>query len=237
MRRSSAPPARTAWLGAAGGLALVGLGWWLATSGRPVFDLVVELYRDRDFLEDCLQRSGIWAPLIFIGIQALQVIVSPIPGEVIGFLGGYLFGEALGFVYSTIGLTIGTLTAFAVGRWLGSPFVRRVVSPRTWARVGFLARTEGAILCLVIYTIPGFPKDIVSYLFGVAPISFWVFAALSTVGRIPGTWVLSTQGAKTAGGHYAELAVLTAVVAITALPLYLFRDRIVAWIRAASPGS
>jgi len=235
LRRSSALPARTAWLGAGCALALAGLGWWLATAGRPVFDLVVELYRDRDFLEDCLQRSGIWAPLIFIGIQALQVVISPIPGEVIGFLGGYLFAEALGFVYSTIGLTIGTLAAFAVGRWLGSPFVRRIVSPRTWARVGFLARTEGAILCLVIYALPGFPKDIVSYLFGVSPISFWVFAALSTVGRIPGTWVLSAQGAKTASGHYAELAVLTAAVAIVALPLYLLRGRIMARLRVASP--
>jgi uncharacterized membrane protein YdjX (TVP38/TMEM64 family) len=227
----SAARSRTVWL-AAGALALVGLGWWLATEGRPVFQLVVELYRDRDFLEDSLHRAGVWAPLIFIGIQALQVVVSPIPGEVIGFLGGYLFGEALGFVYSTIGLTIGTLAAFGVGRWLGSAFVRRVVSARMWGRVGFLARTEGAILCLVIYVFPGFPKDIVSYLFGVSPISFWVFAALSTAGRIPGTWILSAQGAKTASGHYIELAVLTAVVALVALPLYLFCDRI---LRAARP--
>jgi uncharacterized membrane protein YdjX (TVP38/TMEM64 family) len=236
MNGGGASPARSrAWLAAAGTLAAVGLGWWLATAGRPAFQLLVELYRDRDFLEDCLQQAGVWAPVIFIGIQALQVVVSPIPGEVIGFLGGYLFGEALGFVYSTIGLTIGTLASFGIGRWLGSAFVRRIVSPRTWERVGFLARTEGAILCLVIYLLPGFPKDIVSYLFGVAPISFWVFAALSTVGRLPGTWVLSTQGAKTASGHYTELAVLTAVVVIVGLPLYLCRDRIMARLRTPGP--
>ncbi len=47
--------------------------------------------------------------------------------------------------------------------------------------------------------------------------------------------MLSVQGAKTASGHYAELAVLTAAVAIVALPLYLLRGRILAWLRVASP--
>jgi len=53
------------------------------------------------------------APVIFIGLQALQVVVvvAPIPGEVTGILGGYLFGEWLGFLYSTIGLTLGSVAA------------------------------------------------------------------------------------------------------------------------------
>ena len=88
-------------------------------------------------------------------------------------------------------------------------------------------------LCFLVYAIPGFPKDIVSYVFGLSPMSAWVFAALSTVGRTPGTWVLSAQGAKTASGHYLELVVLTVAVAVAALPLYFFRNRIIAWFRAA----
>jgi uncharacterized membrane protein YdjX (TVP38/TMEM64 family) len=86
---------------------------------------------------------------------------------------------------------------------------------------------EGTILCFIIYLIPVLPKDIICYLFGLSPMPFWVFAVVSTLGRIPGTWVLSAQGAKTATGHYTEVIVLTVIVAALAIPLYYYRHRIV----------
>ena len=56
---------------------------------------------------------------------------------------------------------------------------------------------------------------------------FWVFAVASTVGRIPGTWVLSAQGAHTASGNYLDVILLTALVIAVAVPLYYYRDGIV----------
>lgn len=210
-------------------LALAGLMVWLIVSDSAPYRFALRLATDKRFLKETLRHSGVWAPVIFMAIQSLQVIISPIPGEATGFLGGYLFGEALGFIYSTLGLTAGSLFAFGVGRWLGAPFVRRLVAPETWDRLGFLVQAEGSILCFVIYLIPGLPKDIVCYLFGISPIPFWVFALVSTLGRMPGTWALSAQGAKTATGQYLEMVILTAVVAAAALPLYYYRHEIVAW--------
>ena len=180
-------------------------------------------------MKEKLVEWGPAAPIIFILIQALQVVISPIPGEVTGILGGFVFGQWLGLVYSTIGLTAGSLLAFALGRWLGDAYVRHLVSEETWNKLGFIVEAEGTILCFIIYLIPGLPKDIVCYLFGLSPMPFWVFAVVSTLGRIPGTWVLSAQGAKTATGHYIEVALLTAAVAALAVPAYYYRHRIVAW--------
>lgn len=162
-----------------------------------------------------------------MAIQALQVAASPIPGDVTGFLGGYVFGQRLGFLYSTIGLTAGSLLAFWIGRVLGAPFVRRLLSAAAWTRLGFIVETGGIIVCLVIFLLPGVPKDIACYLFGMSPMPFWVFAITSTLGRMPGTWVLSAQGAKTAAGEYLQLALLTAAAVAVALPLYYYRRRIV----------
>src|SRR5262249_20442617 len=50
-------------------------------------------------------------------------------------------------------------------------------------------------------------------------------------GRIPGTWVLSAQGAHTASGDYVEVILLTALVVTLALPLYYDRNRLVEWFR------
>ncbi len=90
---------------------------------------------------------------------------------------------------------------------------------------------EGAILCFIVYLIPGLPKDMVCYLFGLSPMPFWVFTLISTLGRIPGTWVLSTQGAQTASGDYLGVILLTAIVVAVVLPLYYFRNRIMRWFR------
>lgn len=207
---------------------------WLIWTEAPAYCFAYHLFHDNQYMREKLVEWGPAAPLIFILLQALQVLIAPVPGEVSGILGGFVFGQWLGLVYSTIGLTVGSLGAFALGRWLGDAYVRNLVSEETWNKLGFIVEAEGAILCFVIYLIPGLPKDIVCYLFGLSPMPFWVFAVVSTLGRIPGTWVLSAQGAKTATGQYIELVLLTALVAALAVPLYYYRHRIMARFKRLS---
>jgi len=213
---------------------LLGFTIWRVAFDSPTYLFLLRLYKDPVFLRETLQAWGWFAPAVFVVIQALQVILSPVPGEATGILGGFLFGLVLGFVYSTVGLTVGTMAAFWIGRWVGAPFVRRFVSDDVWARLGFIVEAEGAILAFIIYLIPGFPKDIVSYLFGISPMPAWVFVLVSTLGRMPGTWVLSAQGAKTAAGQYVQLALITAVVVAVVIPLYYYRHRILGWFRGRS---
>jgi uncharacterized membrane protein YdjX (TVP38/TMEM64 family) len=202
-----------------------------ATWDSSAYHFFLRLSHDKVFLRQTLQEWGVLAPGIFILFQMFQVLLSPIPGEATGFLGGYLFGLWPGFVYSSIGLTAGSVAAFGAGRWLGVHFVRNLVRKELWDRMGFIVEAEGAILCFIIFLIPGFPKDIVCYLFGISPMPLWVFALVSGLGRMPGTWVLSAQGASTATGHYWQAILLTAVVAAIALPLYYYRHQIVGWLR------
>jgi uncharacterized membrane protein YdjX (TVP38/TMEM64 family) len=200
----------------------------------PGWAYLVRLYEDKRLLKQTLREWGILAPIFFIVLQALQVVFSPIPGEATGFLGGFLFGVWGGFIYSTIGLTMGSVAAFAIGRWVGARFVRNMVSKETWDRMGFIVEAEGAILCFIIYLIPGLPKDIVCYLFGISPMPIWVFGLVSGLGRMPGTWILSAQGAHTAAGQYIQAVLITAVALAVALPLYYYRHRIMAWMQRKS---
>ena len=219
-------------IGGAIAAALIGYGIWLVWSDAPAYQFVVRLYRDKRFLKHTLREWGILAPVIFIGLQALQVIISPIPGDLTGILGGYLFGQWVGLLYSTVGLTLGSVAAFAVGRWLGAHYVQRLVSRDVWRKLGFIVEAEGVILCFVIFLVPGLPKDITCYLFGLSPMPFWVFAVVSTLARLPSTWVLSAQGAHTASGDYIQLILITALFVAIALPLYYYRNRLVEWFRA-----
>ena len=71
----------------------LGYGGWLVYVDAPAYRLLVRLYVDKHFLKETLREWGILAPVLFMVLQALQVIISPIPGEATGFLGGYLFRE------------------------------------------------------------------------------------------------------------------------------------------------
>jgi uncharacterized membrane protein YdjX (TVP38/TMEM64 family) len=225
--------ARYRWvLGGSLAAVIVAFCVWLVATDTPAYRFLVRLYVDKHFLKQTLREWGILAPVIFIALQALQVIIAPIPGEVTGILGGFLFGQWLGLIYSTIGLTLGSVAAFGVGRWLGAHYVRALVSRETWDKMGFIVEAEGAILCFIIYLIPGLPKDMVCYLFGMSPMPLWVFTLVSTLGRIPGTWLLSAQGAHTAAGSYLEVILLTALALAVALPLYYYRNRIIASFRS-----
>ncbi len=216
---------------------IVGYCVWLVVSDASAYRFLVRLYVDRPFLKDTLRQWGIVAPAMLITLQALQVVVAPIPGEFTGILGGFLFGEWLGLIYSTIGLTLGSVAAFGLGRWLGARYVRRRVSPQTWDKMSFIVEAEGSILCLIVYLIPGVPKDMACYLFGMSPMPFWVFTLISTLGRIPGTWVVSAQGAHAAAGNYLHVLLLTAIVVAVALPLYCYRQRVLGWSRSRSERS
>jgi uncharacterized membrane protein YdjX (TVP38/TMEM64 family) len=207
---------------------------WLIHTDAPPYRFFIRLYVDKHFLKQTLRDLGVLGPILFMLLQALQVVISPIPGEATGFLGGYLFGEWLGLVYSTVGLTFGSVVAFWVGRWLGEHYVRNLVSKETWNRLGFIVEAEGAILCFIVYLIPGLPKDMMCYLFGISPMPLWIFALVSGIGRIPGTWILSTQGAHTATGNYLQVILISAVCAAVALPVYYYRHRIVTWLRGRS---
>jgi uncharacterized membrane protein YdjX (TVP38/TMEM64 family) len=200
---------------------------WLVVTDAPLIHFVVRLYRDKYFLRDTVAAWGWMAPLVFIAIQALQVIISPIPGEVTGPVGGALFGTTWAVVYSTIGLTVGTLTCFAIGRKWGEPLVRPWLSEHHWNKMNFILEAEGAILCFILYLIPGFPKDIISYLFGISPMPFWVFAIVSTVARIPGTWISSYFGAHVGEHQYLYAIAFIALVTAVCLPLFYYRERII----------
>ena len=196
---------------------------WLA----PYYDLAF----DKERMKAILEAAGPLAPLLFIAIQALQVIFAPIPGEATGFLGGYLFGISLGLTYSTIGLTLGSGVAFLLGHWLEQHFVTRIVSRETMRRFDFLMEHQGALVAFILFLIPGFPKDYLCFILGLSPMDFWVFLVICTIGRIPGTLMLTIQGAEVFEGHYWNTLILLGIcLAIAGLAVY-FRETLYDWIR------
>jgi uncharacterized membrane protein YdjX (TVP38/TMEM64 family) len=217
------------------GLAVTALGLYLVVQfWSPLWAWLAPYYEiatDKEQIKALIKSAGPLAPLLFISLQALQVIFAPIPGEATGFLGGYFFGVPLGLAFSTIGLTLGSVMAFLLGRWLEKRFVTRIVSRETMKRFDFLMDHQGALVAFILFLIPGFPKDYLCFILGLSPMDLWVFLAICTIGRIPGTLMLTIQGAEVFEGHYWSTLILFGACLVVAGLTYYFRETLYIWIR------
>lgn len=181
-------------------------------------------------LREAILAKGVFAPLIFIALQVLQVLIAPIPGEASGILGGYLFGALPAFAYSTLGLTIGSMLAFVVGRLLSDLVRRRLEHAAIYKRFNHLVSKGDFIIPFVLFLLPGFPKDSLAYLLGMSHMPMPVFLFITAVGRIPGTLLLSFQGAEIYQGNYLKFAILLAVSALVAIPYAFYHKQILTWL-------
>ena len=178
-----------------------------------------------------LMSFGSASPLVFIIIQSLQVVFAPIPGEATGFLGGFLFGIPMGFLYSSVGLTLGSIIAFLLGRWLEIHFVEKVVQKKTLEKFDFIIERQGVLIAFLLFLIPGFPKDYLCFILGLSKMPFRVFLIINIIGRMPGTFLLTLQGANVYKGNYVSFYTLLGIFLLAGLLMLIYKETFYRWLR------
>lgn len=197
----------------------------------PLLKPYYAIISDKEKICGIFLKAGNWAPLVFIGIEAVQVLTIfwPVPVEIAG---GFLFGLPLGLFYSMVGLTTGAVLAFLLGRWLEKTYLRRLVDPDTLKRFRKLMKREGALAAFIIFLIPGVPKDFVSYILGFTTLSLRFFVMAAVLFRLPSTFILTLQGAEAAQGHYWVSVGLLGFNYFLALIIYRHREYLYQWVKA-----
>lgn len=192
---------------------------------------LLRYFTDRALLTQVITEHRTYAVFIFIGLQVLQVIAAPVPGEVTGFVGGVFFGTLGGIIFSTIGLTIGSWLAFVLARVAGRPVVEKIVKPETILRYDYVMKHRGMFLAFLMFLIPGFPKDILCYILGLGHMGHRDFLIVSTTGRLLGTVLLTLQGEFFRDKHYAAFFSVLAVSIVFILLIIVNRANIERWFR------
>ncbi len=185
---------------------------------------------NRDQVEQFVAAFGRGAPLVFMSLQVLQVVLAPVPGEATGFIGGYIFGAARGFIYSSLALAAGSWINFAIGRFLGRRYVRRWIPTDKLARFDYLLKRQGIIVLLILFIFPGFPKDYLCLFLGITAIPLQAFLLISSIGRMPGTLMLSLQGEFLFQKNYAVFALIFGVTVLAAALSIRYRETIYRWM-------
>ena len=187
--------------------------------------------QDPQRLRDALTAAGVWSPVIFVFLQALQVVVFAIPGEVTQIAAGWVFGFTWGSVLAVIGAVMGSAVAFALARRFGLPLVHRLAGPGTVAKFDGLMESPRFIGSLfLLFLIPGIPKDILCYVAGLSSLKFVPFLIISTIARLPGILGSSLMGKALFQGDWWLLAAIAGAALVLFGIGWLFREAIFSFI-------
>jgi uncharacterized membrane protein YdjX (TVP38/TMEM64 family) len=177
-----------------------------------------EAVRSPETLADAVRSAGAAGALFTIGLQALQVVVAPIPGQVVNFAAGYVYGFPLGTLLSWIGTVLGAALAMTLARFLGRPVVERLASPSFLARADGWMTDKGLAFFFIVFLVPLLPDDAICLVAGLTPLPLSALIVTAAVGRLPALTVSVWAGAH-AGDMPPSLLIAGAVASLALLVL------------------
>lgn len=199
-------------------LVMVFVGWYV---GAPM----VRLAQEPELFRQWVDSFGVLGRLLFLGIVVFQVLVAFVPGEPIELAAGYIFGVVEGSLLTMAGFLIGSWIIFMLVRRYGVKLVEVFFSREQIEQVSFLKNPKKTrVLAFILMTIPGTPKDFLSYFAGLTPIGLWEWLGIVAVSRTLSLVTSTVPGAAAGEENYILSAVmLSATVLISAIGVLYYR--------------
>lgn len=156
------------------------------------------------------------APIVYMGLMALAVIISPIPSLPLDIAAGAVFGPLRGAMYAVLGAEVGAITSFFIGRAVG----REVLTRLLHINIAFCEKCSDRHLAIFVFLsrlTPIFSFDLISYGAGLTNMSIRVFALVTLLGMIPPTLALTYAGSYVSSGAWLAIVLGLAIVALLLL--------------------
>ena len=151
-------------------ISIIGLGLSIALT---IYFINLGVFKDLNALRGLVGDSIILGPIIFVFIQILQVVIPIIPGGISTAAGVLIFGPYAGFIYNYIGICIGSIIIFLLGRRYGKPFILSMISDKTYNKyIGWLYNQNRfeKLFALAIF-LPVAPDDALCLMAGLTNMS------------------------------------------------------------------
>ena len=142
------------------------------------------LVKDETAFREYLQTKGKWMPVLYIVLQYLQVVILPIPSVVSTLAGVALFGAFKTIVYSLIGIILGSITAFFIGRKLGNKAVSWMIGQEELNKWQKRLKGKDNFILTAMFLLPMFPDDVLCFIAGLSSMSNKYFLIMIVLSRI-----------------------------------------------------
>ena len=194
-------------------LLLVGLTLYL-------FPIISKLFsvEGREAFKQEMEQSGTMGMFMLLGLQASQIFLPILPGEPIEILAGMCYGAVGGTIFLLVSVFLVTALIFFTVRKLGRGFVYGVCSEEKIQKLEnskmFKNPKKIEYIMLILFLIPGTPKDLLVYVAGLLPIKPLRFLIISTFARIPSIVSSTVAGSSIIAGNWKIGVVLYALIFI-----------------------
>lgn len=141
-----------------------------------------------------VQDQGTVAPLIFGFINVLAIIAF-IPQTLFTLTAGLLFGPVIGVATSVASLTVGGAACFLISRHGGRDYMEnRFGHLSIFKKLNRLSVKHPIKIVAISRLVPIFPIPLLSYIWGLTKVNFWIYLIMTMICPIPETIFLTTGG-------------------------------------------
>lgn len=153
-----------------------------------------------------VNELGALGMLLLFGLQIAQIFLIILPGEPIEILAGMCYGWLGGLIFITISVAIITTLIFYLVRKIGKKFIYYFWNEEKINKIEnskiFQNPKKIEIIMIILFAIPGTPKDLLVYIAGILPLKPLRFILISTFARFPSVISSTIAGANFAKGDW-----------------------------------
>lgn len=141
-------------------------------------------FLDNEILLTKIKSFGLLAPLCFILIQMVQVVLPVIPGGASCLVGVMAFGAVGGFIYNYVGLVLGSICSFLLSRKFGMSIINKLFKEKDIKKaLDKINNSKYDLIFFLIILLPGLPDDLFCYISGITKMSFKKFTLIILIGK------------------------------------------------------
>ena len=113
--------------------------------------------------------------VMYVIFQILQVVILPVPAAVCYIPGSLIWGPLTATFLASLGVIMGSVTAYAIGRFFGKRVVVWIAGEKSVEKYSKVIGKKGKVIFLLMQILPFFPDDILCMIAGMASMNFLFF--------------------------------------------------------------
>lgn len=173
-----------------------------------------------------IDSLGIKGVFILFILQIAQIILVFLPGEPLEMLAGMCYGPVWGSVFIFVSVFITTTIIYLLVKKYGRIYIYRSFKKEKIDKIenskAFKNPKTVETVLAILFIIPGTPKDLLTYIGGLLPISYVRFILIATIARFPSVISSTIAGSSLASGEFAKVGIVYLITfAITAVIIFL----------------
>lgn len=176
----------------------------------PIF-MSILTEEGRVAFETKVESLGMKGAISIIALEICKIILVFLPGEPIELLAGMCYGPFMGLLVIYLGVVISNILIIFSVKKQGIELVRDVVPEDKLSKVRNMINDHpdrSEITLFVLYFLPVLPKDFITYIASLLPLTKQKILMISILGRFPAVFSSVLVGSKILAGDIKSIIII-----------------------------